>query len=152
VREHLFDAEKYASNFPEPLARTAAILGDHPKSLRVLDPGQVDRQDYLVAALKRRGIYVNINLHCARKMDERDGFGGEDLRPPSDNGLNNFEPRLVELQKEYARDLLTRVNPYTGLAYTNDPCVAMIEINNENAMLLYYLRSASPRFHFCRIS
>lgn len=138
VRLHLCDAENYASNFPKPLEHTAGIFGHNPKSLRVLDPGQVDRQDYLVAALKKRGIYVNINLHCARKMDERDGFSGKDLRPPADNGLNNFEPRLIELQKEYARDLLTRVNPYTGLAYTNDPCVAVIEINNENAMLFYY--------------
>ena len=138
VRLHLFDSEEYASNFPKPLERTACIFGDDPKSLRPLDPGQVDRQDYLIAALKKRGIYVNINLHCARKMDERDGFSGKDLRPPADNGLNNFEPRLIELQKEYAKDVLTRVNPYTGLAYTDDPCVAVIEINNENAMLFYY--------------
>ncbi len=138
VRLHLFDSEVYASNFPKPLERTACIFGANPKSLRVFDPGQVDRQDYLIAALKKRGIYVNINLHCARKMDERDGFSGKDLRPPADNGLNNFEPRLIELQKEYAKDVLTRVNPYTGLAYTDDPCVAVIEINNENAMLFYY--------------
>ena len=138
VRLHLFDVEKYGSHLLEPIRQTAGIFGETPKSLRVLDPGQVDRQDYLIAALKRRGIYVDINLHCARKMDERDGFNGKDARPPFDNGLNNFEPRLIELQKEYAKDVLTRVNPYTGLAYTDDPCVAVIEINNENAMLFYY--------------
>lgn len=136
VRLHYFDAG-YGSHLPEPIQQTAGIFGADPKSLRMFDPRQVDRQDYLIAALKRRGIYVNINLHVARTMDERDGFATKG-RPPFDNGLNNFDPDLIAVQKEYAKDLLTRVNPYTGLAYTDDPCVAMIEISNENAMLFYY--------------
>ena len=40
---------------------------------------------------------------------------------------------MIASEKAYAKALLTRVNPYTGLAYTDDPCVAVIEINNENA-------------------
>ena len=35
------------------------------------------------------------------------------------------------LQKDYARLLLTHVNPYTQLASKDDPAVAMLEINNE---------------------
>ena len=42
---------------------------------------------------------------------------------------------MIALQKEYARDLLTHVNPYTKAAYTDEPAVAFIEINNENALL-----------------
>ncbi|MCL2624136.1 MAG: hypothetical protein FWD31_10775, partial [Planctomycetaceae bacterium] len=34
-----------------------------------------------------------------------------------------------------ARDLLTHVNPYTGLSYTQDPCVAMVEISNEDSIV-----------------
>ena len=41
---------------------------------------------------------------------------------------------MIELQKKYARDLLTHVNPYTGNAYTREPAVAFVEINNENAL------------------
>ncbi|MDI9445071.1 MAG: carbohydrate binding domain-containing protein, partial [Planctomycetota bacterium] len=43
------------------------------------------------------------------------------------------------------RALLTRVNPYTGLSYTADPCVAVVEINNENALLNTYRRGALDR-------
>jgi len=42
---------------------------------------------------------------------------------------------MIELQKEFARDLLQHVNPYTGLAYRDDPAVAIVEINNENGLV-----------------
>ena len=58
----------------------------------------------------------------------------QDQRPDYDKGLDNFEPRMIELQKKYARDLLTHVNPYTKTAYADEPAVAMVEINNENAL------------------
>ena len=45
-----------------------------------------------------------------------------------------FDSRLIELQKEYAQQLLTHLNPYTKLKYTEDPAVAIVEINNENAI------------------
>jgi len=101
-----------------------------------IDPVQLDRLDYLIAQLKKHGVYVNINLHVSRTFSAADGF------PPSisqvtldfDKRLDEFEPRMIELQKNYARDLLTHVNPYTGLSYANDPCVAVVEINNENSL------------------
>ena len=112
-----------------------AIWGDKPTSLRKLDPGMLDKLDYLVAAFKKRGIYINMNLHVGRWLDDRDGFPHKNKRPDYDKGLDNFEPRMIELQKEFARDLLTHVNPYTGLSYADDPAVAMVEINNENSVV-----------------
>ncbi|MDO4583269.1 MAG: carbohydrate binding domain-containing protein [Planctomycetia bacterium] len=100
-----------------------------------IDPEQLDKLDWLIYQFKQNGIYVNINLHVSRKFNEKDGFVGYDERPKQDKGIDNFEPRMVELQKKYAKDLLTHVNPYTKLAYTEDPCVAMIEINNENSVV-----------------
>jgi hypothetical protein len=46
---------------------------------------------------------------------------------------------MIELQKQYARDLLTHVNPYTGNAYTDEPCLAMVEITNEDSALRFAL-------------
>ncbi len=128
VRLHYFDSAYGTFKFdPEP-----GIIAPNEKTQKKLDPVQRDKQDYLIAALKKRGIYVDMNLHVARFWDERDGFTGN--RPWADKGLDNFEPRMIELQKEYARELLTHVNPYTGLAYVNEPSIAMIEINNENSL------------------
>jgi hypothetical protein len=115
-----------------------SIIAEDTKTQRNLDPDQLDKLDYLVSVFKKHGIYIDMNLHVARWWDDRDGFPGKDKRPSFDKGLDNFEPRMIELQKEYARKLLAHINPYTGLAYKDDPCVAVIEINNENALFSQY--------------
>jgi hypothetical protein len=45
---------------------------------------------------------------------------------------------MIASEKAYAKALLARVNPYTGLTYADDPCVAVVEINNENALFNNY--------------
>jgi hypothetical protein len=141
VRLHYFDANY--GNFRNE--KQAGIFTEDSTTQRNLDPEQLDRLDYMISKFKEKGIYVNINLHVARKLDERDGFSGFSQRPGLDKGVDNFEPRMIELQKEYAKDLLTHVNPYTNLPYTDDPCVALIEINNENALLNQYHRGGIDR-------
>jgi len=61
--------------------------------------------------------------------------------PESVKQIPNFQKkvdkvnrRMIELQKQYAKDLLDRVNPYTGIKYKDDPAVMVIEINNENSL------------------
>jgi len=44
----------------------------------------------------------------------------------------NFDPRLIELHKKFSYDLTTHVNPYTKLAYKDDPAVVLMEFANEN--------------------
>lgn len=100
-----------------------------------LDAGQLDKLDYLIAALKRHGIYVDINLHVSRQFSEADGFADTAGLPKYDKGVDNFEPRMIELQRNYARDLLTHLNPYTKTRYVDEPAVAIIEINNENSLV-----------------
>jgi hypothetical protein len=116
------------------------IWGEEAGSLMVIDPGQMEKLDYFIYQLKMRGIYVNLNLHVSRKMDERDGFPDKDKRPQFDKGLDNFYPPFIELQKQYARDLLEHVNPYTKTAYKDEPAIAMIEINNENSVVVQWAR------------
>jgi len=104
-----------------------------------IDPEQLDRLDWLIYQLARHGIYSNINLHVSRWFDEADGFPNRAARPKYDKGLDYFEPRMIELQKTYARELLTHVNPYTGRAWVDDPCIAFVEITNEDSALQYAL-------------
>ena len=112
--------------------------GWNPKNHTDFDPEQIDKLDYLIYSLKKHGIYVNINLHVARWLDDRDGFPHRNQRPEYDKGVGNFYPPMIEKQKEYARMLLTHVNPYTKLAYTDDPAVAMVEISNEDSIVLVW--------------
>jgi len=130
VRLHFMDT--WYKNFMDRPRQ--CILDDDLKTQRKLSPAQLDKLDYLIAAFKKRGIYVNMNLHVGRTLDERDGVPKGS--PWANKTVGQFYPRCIELQKEYARDLLTHVNKYTGNAYTDEPAVAMIEISNEDRGLV----------------
>src|SRR5208283_3135369 len=110
-----------------------SIWGDSPNHLTI-DPKRLERLDYLIFQFKRNGIYVDINLHVSRWLGVAEGFVAQKQRPNYDKGLDNFEPRMIDLQKKYARDLLAHVNPYTDSRYAAEPAVAFVEINNENAL------------------
>ncbi|MBQ7189223.1 MAG: carbohydrate binding domain-containing protein [Kiritimatiellae bacterium] len=130
ARLHFMDT--WYKNFMDE--RKQGILADDTETQRKLSPEQLDKLDYLIAALKKAGVYVNMNLHVGRTLDERDGVPAGS--PWANKTVGQFTPRIVELQKEYARDLLTHVNRYTGNAYINEPAVAMIEISNEDQGLV----------------
>ncbi|MGD8238367.1 MAG: carbohydrate binding domain-containing protein, partial [Armatimonadota bacterium] len=125
-------------------------MDSRPLPNGILDPAHADKQhlsaealdrlDYLIHQLKLSGIYVNINLHVSRKLGEADGIEQADAMPRMDKGVDNFHPRMIELQRNYARDLLTHVNPYTGNAYADEPAVAMVELNNENSLTTIWRR------------
>lgn len=101
---------------------------------RVLDPVQLDKLDYLIYHLKRNGIFVNLNLNVSRNFSLFDGVPDADSLLEFAKGVTLFDRQLIELQKEYASQILTHVNPYTGLAISEDPVLAMVEIINENSL------------------
>ncbi|MGA7633350.1 MAG: hypothetical protein WCB11_21515 [Terriglobales bacterium] len=101
---------------------------------RALDPEALDREDFFIAELEKRGIYINFNLLVGRPFKAGDGVEDYQKIREGAKGISLFDRRIIELQKEYARQLLAHSNPYTQLEYRNDPAVAMVEINNENAL------------------
>ncbi|MBQ9373030.1 MAG: carbohydrate binding domain-containing protein [Thermoguttaceae bacterium] len=108
---------------------------NYENSTTEIDPEQLDKLDYLISRFHEKGIYVNINLHVSRAFRERDGFENADKLPTQNKGVDNFDARMIELQKKYAKDLLQHANPYTGKTYADDPGVAVVEINNENSVV-----------------
>jgi hypothetical protein len=102
-----------------------------------MDAEQLDRLDWFIYQLKLNGIYANINLHVSRQFNEADGFINTATLEKYDKGLDNFQARMIELQRNYARDLLTHLNPYTNTRYVDEPAVAMVELNNENSLLQF---------------
>ena len=97
-----------------------------------IDPDLLDRFDWLFFQLKQRGISVDMNLHSARTA----GYRFKDFKQTmkENKGLDNFDPTFILHQKEFIRDIFNHVNPYTGLAYRDDPAVMTWEINNECSM------------------
>lgn len=103
-----------------------------------LSEQQLDRLDYLIYELKLRGIYININLLVTRNFTERDGVKNAAKLGRGAKPYSLFDTKLIQLQKEYAANLLLHYNPYTKLKYADDPAICMIEITNENS--IYYAK------------
>ncbi|MDX2283506.1 MAG: carbohydrate binding domain-containing protein [Bacteroidia bacterium] len=101
---------------------------------RSFDPAALARLEYLIAQLKRQGIYINLNLNVSRTFQASDGVLHADSLVEFAKGVTLFDPWLIRLQKEYAAQLLGHVSPYTGMALKDDPALAMVEIINENSL------------------
>ena len=119
VRFHHMDTE------PAP---NGLLTGD----MRSLDPDQLDRLDYFIAQLKKRGIYADLNLHVGRTYP---GMPRWKEMPLYFKGVDIFHPPMIRMQRDYAHDLLTHVNRYTGASYAEEPSVAFVEINNEDGLI-----------------
>ncbi len=120
-------------------------------STTTLNPATLDKLHYFIAQLKQHGIYANINLMVSRTFTEADGVLYADSIPEFGKAVTLFDRQLIELQKQYAQQLLGSINPYTELPLAQDPAVAMIEINNENTLYGFwkddYLQAFSEGGH-----
>ncbi len=99
-----------------------------------LNPTQLDKLDYLIAELKKRGIYIHLDFHSSRAF----GFSPGVMPLPTlgEKIGTLFDPTLIELQRSLIQNLLTHVNPYTGLAYKDDPAIPLGILANENSLFL----------------
>ena len=98
-----------------------------------LNPEMIDRFDYFFAKAKERGIYTTTDIYVSRIVNWRDiGIdrdGAVDMSLVK--GLFLVHEPAFENWKAFARNLLTHVNPYTGLRYADDPALAFISLVNE---------------------
>jgi hypothetical protein len=125
------------------LEEPRGLIDNRRADTRAFDPQQIDREDYFIAELEKRGIYIDFNLLVGRPFKSGDGVQDANLLREGAKGTSLFDRRMIELQKEYAQELLAHLNPYTNRKYTDDPAVALIEINNENALNIGY-QAPSP--------
>lgn len=120
------------------------------KDKKALDPGQLDKLDWLIYQLKLQGIYSNINTHVSGNYPGMDyqGIGQFNYGKT----IDNFYRPYIEMQKDYAKMLLTHKNPYTGTTYADEPAVAFVEVNNENSLLSgWYLLPKLNKAHMASL-
>jgi hypothetical protein len=101
---------------------------------RALDSQQLDRLDFFIAELKKKGIYTNINLNVGRNYRKGDGVRDYEYLGLA-KVLNYFDEHIQMLHKEYARQLLTHYNPYTKSEYRYEAAIAVVELVNENSIV-----------------
>lgn len=140
VRLHHHDSAGWIKN---------TLIAAGPTSQKINEQA-LDSYFYFIAALKKQGIYVWVDLHTSRLFREGDQIPGFTDKAFADSnakekgngadakGLIYLNERVKELYKQFARELLTRVNPYTKLALKDDPAVAFVLLTNENELTQRY--------------
>ena len=135
IRLHAADAPVGEEPGSWSSCKEAPLLDYASGTSRKFNPEGLDRFDYFAAKLKEKGIYLHIDLIVAREFQEADGLEYPGKGPSCMKRYYMYNERMIQLQKEYARELLCHVNPYTGLALIDDPAVVTIQINNEDTVI-----------------
>lgn len=106
------------------------------------DPVQLDRFDYLLAALKRNGIYWSLDM-----MTDPNGAEVNSASLPSGPDSlkirSNFDPIARAAWLKLVDVLFARKNPYTGLTPLEDPALAFAITVNENSLAFWGQNKAS---------
>lgn len=110
------------------------IFRSDTNTTRILNKLQLDKLDFFVAELKKHGIYSNFNLNVGRNYREGDDVPSHEYLGLA-KAVTLFDDHIIELQKEYAKQLLKHRNEYTGNEYRNEPALAFLEIVNENSLV-----------------
>ena len=103
-----------------------AIISDTAE----IDWQALDRFHYFVAELKKRGIYIWMDVHAHRAA-----YADDDIRLPVErNGYKHvmyFSETAQKRIMERVEQIMTTVNPYTGIPLAEDPAIVTISYNNE---------------------
>lgn len=119
------------SELDVPVGPGRCLIDDSRDDTKEFDPDALARLDHLIAALKKRGIYVALELQSGRRFREEDGVKTPGLLPAGGGPAAQFDPTIGELAVNYARALLDHVNPETGLALREDPALAWVTLAGE---------------------
>ena len=125
VRFHGFDGTHQPYSLIDLSAeKSSAVKQEH-----------LDRMFQMIAALKKQGIYSVIGaLRMVRQLKPGDGVPAVKSSREC-RYADRFDRTFLDSQKEWARRLLTTVNPCTGMTLAKDPALLAVEINNESSML-----------------
>ncbi|MGI6689271.1 MAG: hypothetical protein ACOX63_00220 [Christensenellales bacterium] len=125
VRFHQLDAEWNTPNIFsfQKGERIGNTLSLHPKSM--------ERLDYLVACLKKEGIYCYLDMNTYRNFKSGDGVANAMALKDAADPYCYYNRKLIDLQKQFIYDIWNHVNAFTGQAYKDDPVFVLTEIINE---------------------
>lgn len=142
----------YGANYPEkPVAEQAAeqlarigynslrfhhfdqiILDKSAGDSVTFDAAALDKLDYFFAECKKRGLYLTIDLFATRetKPGEIPELSGK-VSGQAYKGAVQLLPSARKNWEQFTANLLKHVNPYTGLAWKDDPALFLVCLLNE---------------------
>lgn len=113
---------------------------DNADSGKKLSDKQMDKLCYLLSALKQRGIYYFLDQTVARKIYADDGTEDYD-KIKSAKAVCYFDETLIGILENYSEMFLGYYNKYTGCKIGDDSALALIDLNNEDDLIPFDIRS-----------
>ncbi len=132
------ECEKLAERFAR-MGYNAARIHVYDQDLQgkknpstAVDPVQEDILDYLIDCMKRRGIYLTIDLYVARVIFPNEIAGIPNALQHAYKMLVHLHEPSLENWKRWADRILGHTNRYTGLALKDEPALYGISLINED--------------------
>jgi hypothetical protein len=133
------------------VVRYHGAINPRGKNTKITDVNTKEIRDIwrCVAAMKKHGIYTVIspfwphNGHMGGWVPEEwgiDGYSGKDDLW----AVLYFNEKLQEGYRSWVKYLYTTPNPYTGVALKDEPAVAVIQIENEDAVFFWTMGAIKP--------
>ena len=129
VRFHHYDRDLVVQSSPDGLEFNAENL---------------DRLDYLMAKMKERGIYVTTDLYVSRGLKKGilepefeavfEKAGSVSSSSGTIKAMFFLSEKAEKNFQAFAANLLNHVNPYTKLAWKDDPALLSLSLVNENTI------------------
>ncbi len=140
----LYQEKEAAERLADELARTGynavrihhydGMLTEGAATSADLNPERLDRLDYLAACLKKRGLYLAIDLYCSRSLRPGEIPAHPELTGRALKTMAAIDASAMDNWKRFVRNLLTHRNPYTGLSWGDDPELAICSLVNEDPL------------------
>lgn len=139
VRIHHHDAGWIPSN----------IFGQDSKSTLTIDNNMLNKIDWWIKCLKDEGIYVWLDLNVGRRFTSHDAIKNyNEIAKAKGYGEakgflyfnRDIEQRLIEFNTAY----LNHINPFTKVAYKNEPAIIAVLLTNENDITHHYGNKLLP--------
>ncbi|KRF03334.1 hypothetical protein ASG89_23100 [Paenibacillus sp. Soil766] len=134
-----YNAVRYHSN-DENVDWAKGLMVKPTSTTVTLDPAKLDNFEYFVSLLKERGIYIDIDILAyadfsgVPSLSQYGSFGAKYMA--------TLFPDGKAIWQSFARQWLTHVNPYTGLALKDDPILMGVSPMNET--ILYNANFSNP--------
>ncbi|MBM3497870.1 MAG: hypothetical protein FJX74_04280 [Armatimonadetes bacterium] len=120
------------------MVRVHANVTPEAGDLSSINPGERDNLWRTVAAMKPEGIYTTFSPYWAASSRVKPEMGVLDTGGEVGNhGLLFFDPALQAAYKSWLKQILAEPNPHTGIPLSQDPALAIIQLQNEDSLLFW---------------
>ena len=123
-----YNAVRYHSN-DENVDWAKGLMVKPTSTTVTLDPVKLDNFEYFVSLLKERGIYIDLDILAYADFTGVPSLSKYGAFPAK--YMATLFPDGKAIWQSFAQQLLTHVNPYTGLALKDDPILMGVSPMNE---------------------